>query len=111
MHGLHPLVDDAMPPRPRGTRGVARPDEPALSGSVVPAREAREAHAALWETVRDAAEVLARELRADAVPPERMLVLVKAAAQRAAPATLDPLERGELVSDAVRWGVAAYYAT
>jgi hypothetical protein len=72
------------------------------------------AHAALWEGVHDAVEALARQLRADAVPPERMLVLVKAAAQRAVPAapqTLDPLERGELVSDAVRWGVAAYYAS
>jgi hypothetical protein len=56
--------------------------------------------------VRASATAYARRLKADGLPPERMLVLVKTAAGH-------PGEPGfgarELTSDVVRWSIDAYF--
>jgi hypothetical protein len=57
-------------------------------------------------------EAYAQTLRTSGVPPERALVLIKAAVQQgigAANATDEPVAE-ELVGDGVSWGIAAYYA-
>ncbi|GJG85802.1 hypothetical protein tb265_09830 [Gemmatimonadetes bacterium T265] len=58
----------------------------------------------------DAVRALAARLRADGAPPERMLVLVKDAVRGGAPAGTDPAVVRELMGDAVRCGIGAYYA-
>lgn len=68
--------------------------------------DARTTRAALC----DAVGALAARLRRDGVPPERMLVAVKAAVRGAAPAGTDPGAAQELMGDAVRSGIGAYYA-
>ena len=50
-----------------------------------------------------------RHLKADGLPPERMLVLVKTAFREAAPPELDPVDARALMEDVVRWSVEAYY--
>ncbi len=51
---------------------------------------------------------LARHLRHEGAPPQRMLVVVKDAVRAAVP---EALGGRELMSDAVRCGIEAYYET
>jgi hypothetical protein len=60
---------------------------------------------------RAAVDAFAARLRADGVPPERMLVLVKAAVRDSAPGVLDQAQLHALTEDVVRWSIEAYYAT
>jgi hypothetical protein len=50
-----------------------------------------------------------RHLKAEGLPAERMLVLVKTAVREATPPELDVYEARELMEDVVRWSVDAYY--
>jgi hypothetical protein len=64
------------------------------------------------DTMRRSIEAYAQALRNDGVPPERALVLIKAAVHAglgAANATDEPVA-AEVVGDSVSWGIAAYYA-
>nr|ASV46937.1 hypothetical protein [uncultured bacterium] len=68
-----------------------------------------EASLALRAQLRASVTAYVRHLRADGAPPERMLVLVKAAVSESAPPELDPVEAHALMEDVVRWSVEAYY--
>ena len=92
---------EALVRGPAEAHPATRPEHP------TPAAPADEA---VRDAVRRSVVALAHRLRADAVPPERMLVLVKSAVERTVPPGLDLLARRALVADAVRWSVAAYYA-
>lgn len=48
-------------------------------------------------------------LRAEEVPPERMLISVKALVRDAMPHELDAGDAHDLMEDAVRWSIVAYY--
>ena len=50
-----------------------------------------------------------RGLKADAIPPERMLALVKSTVLEATPPELDVAQGRALMEDAVRWSIDAYY--
>lgn len=63
------------------------------------------------EALRDSVRAYARQLRAEAVPPQRMLVLVKGEVAAAAPGACDGDDRRTLLEDVVRWSIDAYYAT
>lgn len=58
----------------------------------------------------DAVSALAASLRRDGLPPQRMLVAVKDAVRGAFPTPAEPLAARDVMSDAVRCGIAAYYA-
>ncbi len=58
----------------------------------------------------DAVGALAACLRRDGLPPQRMLVLVKDAVRTVSPLPAEALAAREIMSDAVRCGIAAYYA-
>jgi hypothetical protein len=92
---------EALVRGPTDARPAPRPEQPTPSA---PADDV------VRDAVRRSVVALAHRLRADAVPPERMLVLVKSAVERTVPPGLDLLARRALVADAVRWSVAAYYA-
>ena len=64
---------------------------------------------ALPVELRASVTAYVRHLRDDGVPPQRMLVLVKAAVRESAPPELDALEARALLEDVVRWSVDAYY--
>ena len=51
----------------------------------------------------------AHTLRAEGLPPEAMIVEVKAAVRDATPVELDSLAARVLLADAVRWSIEAYY--
>ena len=50
-----------------------------------------------------------RHLKAEGLPPERTIVLVKTAVRDGTPPELDVWEARELMEDVVRWSVEAYY--
>ncbi len=79
-----------------------------------PASDAGDATHAELTTARghlhDAVGVLAARLRRDGLPPQRMLVVVKDAVRAAAPAGGEALAVRDVMGDAVRWGIAAYFA-
>jgi hypothetical protein len=52
-----------------------------------------------------------RCLRAEQLPPERVLVLVKSAVRDDTPPELDVADARELMEDVVRWSIEAYYQT
>lgn len=64
---------------------------------------------ALRAQLRASVTAYVHRLRADAVPPERMVVLVKEAVLEATPPELDLAQGRALVEDAVRWSIDAYY--
>jgi hypothetical protein len=68
-----------------------------------------QASQALRAELRAGVTAYVRLLRADGVPPERMLVLVKSTIREATPLGLDAHEVRDLVEDVVRWSVEAYY--
>jgi hypothetical protein len=51
----------------------------------------------------------ARDLRADGVPCEQVLVLVKTTVRESTGPELHPAEASELMEDLVRWSIEAYY--
>ncbi len=65
--------------------------------------------ASLGAQLRASVTAYVHHLRADGLPPERMLVLVKSAVHDATPAALDVDEARRLMEDVVRWSVEAYY--
>ncbi len=86
------------------------------SARVHPALDVADATFAEFDASRtqlcDAVSVLAAHLRRGGVPPERMLVVVKDAVRgAAAPTAADAADSRVVMSDAVRWGIDAYYAT
>jgi hypothetical protein len=68
-----------------------------------------DASAALRDQLRAAVTAYVRDLRDDGLPSERVVVLVKSAIREATPPELDPSEARQLMADAVRWTVEAYY--
>lgn len=58
----------------------------------------------------DAVSGLTARLRREGVPPERMFVLVKESVRRGAPSGADVVAVRELMGEAVRCGIRAYYA-
>ena len=70
---------------------------------------ARSQGAAIRAELRPSVIAFVRRLRDDGVPPEAMLVEVKAVLRDALPAELEPRDAQALVDDAVRWSIDAYY--
>ncbi|MDF1504413.1 hypothetical protein [Roseisolibacter sp. H3M3-2] len=68
-----------------------------------------EASLALRAQLRASITAYVHRLRAEGEPPQRMLVLVKTAMREGTPPELDVFEARELMSDAVRWSIVAYY--
>ena len=64
---------------------------------------------ALRAELRASVTAYVRQLKADGMPSERMLVQVKSAVHDATPPELDPYEARELMEDVVRWSIEAYY--
>ena len=64
---------------------------------------------ALRAEIRASVVAYTRRLKLEGLPSERMLVLVKTAVREAVPPELDAVELRELLEDAVRWSVEAYY--
>ena len=79
---------------------------PPLEHSDVTRAELDAARAQLCETVG----ALAAHMRRDGLPPQRMLVVVKDAVRAAVPTAAEALAARDVMSDAVRCGIDAYYA-
>ena len=73
------------------------------------ARRRRENVSARTEAQAGVAAFVAR-LRADGTPPERMLVVVKAAVRDVTPGVLSQGQLHAMTEDVVRWSIEAYYA-
>jgi hypothetical protein len=95
-------------PRP-GTVPRARTGAP-LDGEAPPAPSGRRDGPAARQDARAAVTTFAEQLRTDGAPPERMLVVLKAAVRDSAPGMLDPHQLHALTEDVVRWSVEAFYA-
>ncbi len=65
--------------------------------------------AALRAQLRASVTAYVHHLKADGLPPERMLILVKSVVLDASPAALDVDDARRLMDDVVRWSVEAYY--
>ena len=65
--------------------------------------------AALSAQLRASVSAYVRHLRADGVPSEKMLVLVKTVVREATPPELDAYEARALMEAVVRWSVDAYF--
>lgn len=68
----------------------------------------RDELARLRAEARAAVTGLVLRLRADDVPLERILVIVRSAARDALPGSLMPQEARAITSDALRWGAEAF---
>ena len=68
-----------------------------------------QASLALHAELRASITACVRRLHADGLPAERVLVRVKAAVREAMPSELEPSEARDLMEDAVRWTIEAYY--
>jgi hypothetical protein len=68
-----------------------------------------QASVALRAELRASVTAYARHLRADGLPCERVVVLVKTAVREATPPELDALDARALMEDVVRWSIEAYY--
>ena len=77
-----------------------------LAGSEAALQESLAVRAQL----RAAVTAYVHRLHADGEPPERVLVLVKRAVRDAVPAEFSLADEEQLVSDAVRWSIEAYFA-
>lgn len=66
--------------------------------------------AALRDELRAGVIAYAREMHDEGVPPEQMLVEIKTAMREILPVELDVTASRELMADAVRWSIDAYYA-
>lgn len=81
-----------------------------LAADAARLRERSAAGRAEQAELRGAMGDYVRRLRADGVPPQSMLVLVKEALRESTPAGLAALEAREaLTAEVVRWSVEAYY--
>lgn len=78
----------------------------ALAGA--PARMLQDS-GALRAQLRASVTAYVRRLKAEGLPPERTIVLVKSAVRDGTPPELDAWEARELMEDVVRWSVEAYY--
>jgi len=81
-----------------------------LDAGAPPAPSARRDGPAARRDARAAVTTFAEQLRTDGAPPERMLVVLKAAVRDSAPGMLDPHQLHALTEDVVRWSVEAFYA-
>jgi hypothetical protein len=68
-----------------------------------------QASLALRAQLRASVTAYVTGLKADGMPSERVLVLVKAAIREATPPDFDPYDARDLMEEAVRWTVEAYY--
>lgn len=59
--------------------------------------------------LRESVAAYVRHLRADGLPSERVVVLVKSAVWESTPSGLEVVEARTLMQDVVRWTVEAYY--
>jgi hypothetical protein len=64
---------------------------------------------ALRAQLRASVTAYVHHLRAEELPSERVLVLVKSTVREAAPPELDVVEARDLMEDVVRWSIEAYY--
>ena len=62
------------------------------------------------DRLRETVTALACLERTKGVPPEKMLMLLKAIVVDAEAERLDPTDARSLMDDVVRWGIEAYYA-
>jgi hypothetical protein len=60
--------------------------------------------------LRAAVTVHARRMQADSAPPQEMLVLIKATVGAAARSALPSRQAQDLISQAARWAIDAYYS-
>jgi hypothetical protein len=74
------------------------------------ARRERQAAGAAQGVLREAVQYYVRQLRADGVPPQHMLITLKTIVRRAVRSPEPPPEPDVLTSDMVEWGIAEYYA-
>lgn len=65
---------------------------------------------AIRDRLRETVSALACLERTKGVPPERMLVLLKAILVEAKAEKLDASDAQSLLDDVIRWGIEAYYA-
>ena len=89
---------------PHSRSVLARPQ--ALVGA---SERLRQQALALRAQLQASVTAYARDLRADGVPCEGMLVLVKSTVREATGPELHPAEASELMEDLVRWSIEAYY--
>ena len=97
---LRRVAVSAAQARARQERTLARIDD---------ATGMRGAAAARVEA-RAAVTAYVGRLRAQGVPPQGVVVALKAAARDALPPDLETLDQRTLIEDVVRWSIAAYYA-
>ncbi len=100
-------VDEARREQAAGSRLYAQ-----ALGLAASSASTREASAALRAQLHDAVDSYVRLLRREDVPPERMLVLVKAIVHESAPTlrARDGAPAHAIADDVVRWSIEAYYA-
>jgi hypothetical protein len=97
---LQRVAVTAAEARARQERALARIDDATgVRGATAARAEARAAVTAY--VVR---------LRGEGLPPQRVLVALKAVARDASPPDLEMLDQRALIEDVVRWSIAAYYA-
>lgn len=109
--GLASLTGRVRDMAARAAAAAGRVQALAPGHPVLDARDASHAElAAARGQLCDAVGMLAVRLRRDGLPPQRMLVAVKDAVRAAAPTADEVLAAREVMGDAVRWGIDAYYA-
>jgi hypothetical protein len=108
---------DTTRPPPAFPRDASRPSVGeacrtlgALASATARAGQRREELARLRAEARAAVTGLVLRLRADDVPLERVLAVVRSAARDALPGSLMPAELRAIASDAARWASEAYWA-
>jgi hypothetical protein len=93
------------------TRDNARDGATSRRGAPPPsAGQQRDELARLRAEARAAVTGLVLRLRADDVPLDRVLAVVRGAARDALPGSLTPIELRAIAGDAVRWASEAYWA-
>jgi hypothetical protein len=97
-------------PAPRPSAVLRSRARALLDGEALPAPSGRRDGPAARQDARVAVTTFAEQLRTDGAPPERMLVVLKAAVRDSAPGTLDPHQLHALTEDVVRWSIEAFYA-
>jgi len=97
-------------PAPRSSAVLRARARSLLEGEAPPAPSGRRDGPAARRDARAAVTTFAEQLRTDGAPPERMLVVLKAAVRDSAPGMLDPHQLHALTEDVVRWSIEAFYA-
>jgi hypothetical protein len=110
-------LDDASPLERRGALGSRAHIRRMLGRTGVPlalvdpSGDDQPASLAFRAQLRASVTAYVRRLRAERVPPQRMLVLVKSVVREGAPTELEAIDARDLMSAVVRWSIEAYYAT